>query len=367
MLGIQGATATTHTSSSSSLMKHRDITKKLWRFPVCWLVLVCVIPSVRSCLQCDLVIRNMHEDFMASKHEITVQEQMDLTKIIDHAYVTYQDTSIQFSGLIDLTTLYRAQTEYESEFRRHWQESSTGSIQWDMLKIVEKGKGILKKHLEAFFAEGLCPNKCGLLFQSVMNCSSCQYGLHICQSDTPPKDCGEHKLLAREGEQTVLDCFLPWHSLVVGHAKYQYSWKRGATNFSAEDEFEILVVTKDSKIVLNQLSVSEQGVYRCILLDQQGTTLSHTHFILTVIPIPTSPPKQIPTLPSIPDVDTRHAPFLEDILIIALVSLTVLSLFSTLAIIMYLWMALRRQRKAEAAQEERTHDGGEETNEEDST
>ncbi|XP_017322730.1 izumo sperm-egg fusion protein 1 isoform X2 [Ictalurus punctatus] len=349
---IQGARAMTHTSSSSSLMKRCDIKKRLQtgpgRFSVCWLVLVCVIPSVRLCLQCDLAVRHMHEDFMASKHEVTVQEQMDLTKIIDHAYITYQDTSTQLSGVIDLTTLYRAQTEYESEFRRHWQELSTGSIQWDMIRILEKGKSILKKHLEVFVAEGLCPNKCGLLFQSVMNCSSCQYGLHICQSDTPPKDCGEHKLVAHEGEQTVLDCFLPWHSLVVGHAKYQYSWKRGATNFSAKDEFEVLVVTKDSKIVLNQLSVSEQGVYRCILLDQHGTTLSHTHFILTVIPMPTSPPKQIPTLPSVPDVDVRHVQPPKDILIIAVAFLTVLSLFGSLAVVMHLGMALRRQRKAEA-------------------
>lgn len=94
----------THTSSSSSLMKRCDITKKLQtglgRFSVCWLVLVCVIPSVRLCLQCDLAVRHMHEDFMASKHEVTVQEQMDLTKIIDHAYITYQDTSTQLSGVI---------------------------------------------------------------------------------------------------------------------------------------------------------------------------------------------------------------------------------------------------------------------------
>ncbi|XP_053091809.1 izumo sperm-egg fusion protein 1 isoform X2 [Pangasianodon hypophthalmus] len=235
----------------------------------------------------------------------------------------------------DLTTLYRAQTEYQSEFRRHWQEASTGSIQWDMIKILEKGKMILKKHLEVFVAEGLCPNKCGLLFQSVMNCSSCQYGLHKCQSETPPKDCGEHQVLANVGEQAVLDCFLPWHSLVVGHAEYHYSWKQGATNFSAEDRFEVLVVTKDSKIVLNQLSVSEQGVYRCFLLDQHGTTLSHTLFILTVIPMPTSPPRQIPTLPSLPRVDVRHVQLHTDTLIIALALLVVLSISGSLTIILH--------------------------------
>ncbi|KAK3540390.1 hypothetical protein QTP70_030417 [Hemibagrus guttatus] len=318
-------------------------------FSVCsWFVLVCVIPGIKSCLQCDLAIRHMHDDFMATKQKLTVQEQIDLKKILTHAYVTYQDTSTQLSGVIDLTTLYRAQTEYQSEFRRHWQELSTGSIQWDMIKILEKGKRILKKHLEVFVAEGL-------LFQSVMNCSSCQYGLHICQSDTPPKDCGAHHLLAKEGEQVVLDCFLPWHTLVVGHAEYYYSWKRGATKFSAEDEFEILVVTKDSKIVLNQLSVSEQGVYRCFLLDQHGTTLSHTHFMLIVTPMPTSPPRQIPTLPSLPHVDVKHVQVHKDTLIIALALLAVLSISGSLAIILHIVLMVRQQKKDEE------EDGGENT------
>ncbi|XP_027007676.1 izumo sperm-egg fusion protein 1 isoform X3 [Tachysurus fulvidraco] len=327
-----GATAMTHTSSTSSLL-------------LCfWLILVCVIPGMKSCLQCDLDIRRMHDDFLATKEKITVQEQLDLMKILNHAYVTYQDTSMQLSGVIDLTTLYRAQTEYQSEFRRHWQEPSTGSIQWDMIKILEKGKRILRKHLEVFVAEGL-------LFQSVMNCSSCQYGLHMCQSVIPTKDCGEHHLIAKEGEQVVLDCFLPWHTLVAGHAEYHYSWKQSATKFSPEDEFEVLVVTEDSKIVLNQLSVSKQGVYRCFLLDQHGTTLSHTHFILTVTPTPTSPPRQIPTLPSLPHEDVRHVQLHTDTLIITLALLTVLTLSGSLAIILCTVTTMRRQKKAEAVED----------------
>ncbi|KAM9475761.1 izumo sperm-egg fusion protein 1 isoform 2-T2 [Clarias gariepinus] len=293
-------------------------------FFVFWLILVCVILGVRSCLQCDLAIRNMHEDFMASKDKMTVQEQMDLRKIISHAYVTYQDISTQLSGVI-------------------------GNVQWDLIKIVEKSKRILKKHLEVFVAEGLCPNKCGLLLQSVMNCTSCQYGLRICQSDTPPKDCGEHHLTANEGEQVVLDCFLPWHSLVVGHAEYHYSWNQGAPNFSAEDNFKVLVVTKESKIVLNQLHVTEQGVYRCFLLDQHGTTLSHTRFILTVIPMPTPPPRPIPTLISPPRVDTRHVELPEDTLIITLAFLTGLSISGSLVIIWYFGrMTVRWKKNAKA-------------------
>ncbi|KAL7884100.1 hypothetical protein AOLI_G00068700 [Acnodon oligacanthus] len=301
--------------------------------PLFPLLLACLGTSVMSCLQCDRTIRYMHEDFLGRVKGITVQDQMDLKGIIEHAYATYQDTSRQLRGVIDPTTLYQARTEYQSEFRRHWQEHRTDRIQWDMIKIVEKGRRILRKHLERFVAEGLCPNKCGLLFQSVMNCSTCQYLLFTCLSATPTRHCGVYQLQGEEGGQVVLDCFLSWHSLTVGQADYHYFWKPEARNFSAEDGFEAVVVTEDSKIVLNQLSVGEQGVYRCLLLDKHGTELSRMHFILTVTPLPTSTTWPVPALPPLPTLDFRPTRLHRDTLIIILALLTVLSISASLAII----------------------------------
>ncbi|XP_073765135.1 izumo sperm-egg fusion protein 1 isoform X4 [Danio rerio] len=273
-----------------------------------WFLTLCSSHIVRSCLQCDQVIRYVHEDFLSTVKGIRVRDQIELKKIIDHAYTNYRETSKLLSGVIDPTTLYRARTEYQSEFKRHWKEDRTNSLQWDLITIVEKGKRILQKHLEIFIAEGLCPNKCvpllirsrhrgmnrqlihhmnyaadafpGLLYQRVMNCTSCQYGLFTCLSAKPPLDCGEHHLEADEGEEVVLDCFLSWHTLVVGQTEYHYSWHPGETNVLFDGEYEELVVTKESKIVLNQLSVSEEGSYRCLLKDQKGTALSRTFFQL---------------------------------------------------------------------------------------
>lgn len=50
---------------------------------------------------------------------------------------------------------------------------------------------------------------------------------------------------------------------------------------TSEDEFQVLVVTSDSNIFLNQLVVAENGVYRCLLQDGNGTVYSSTHFTLT--------------------------------------------------------------------------------------
>ncbi|XP_073675896.1 izumo sperm-egg fusion protein 1 [Garra rufa] len=302
-----------------------------------WLLILGSCPSVSCCLQCDQVVRYVHEDFLSSVKGITVRDQIELKQIIEQAYVNYRDTSRLFRGVIDPTTLYRARTEYQSEFKRHWKEDRTESIQWDMIIIVEKGKRILQKHLEIFVAQGLCPNKCGLLYQRVMNCTSCQYGLFTCLPATPPLDCGEHHVEADEGEEVVLDCFLPWHALVVGQTEYHYSWHPGEKNLPHEGEYEALVVTEESKIVLNQLKVNEEGTYRCLLQDQRGTALSRMYFKLKVKPLPSTTPRLIVTLPSLPSgYDSTPHSLQRSSFIIILVLLTVVSITGSFVIIVNL-------------------------------
>ncbi|XP_068078946.1 izumo sperm-egg fusion protein 1 isoform X2 [Danio rerio] len=305
-----------------------------------WFLTLCSSHIVRSCLQCDQVIRYVHEDFLSTVKGIRVRDQIELKKIIDHAYTNYRETSKLLSGVIDPTTLYRARTEYQSEFKRHWKEDRTNSLQWDLITIVEKGKRILQKHLEIFIAEGL-------LYQRVMNCTSCQYGLFTCLSAKPPLDCGEHHLEADEGEEVVLDCFLSWHTLVVGQTEYHYSWHPGETNVLFDGEYEELVVTKESKIVLNQLSVSEEGSYRCLLKDQKGTALSRTFFQLEVKPFPSTSPRQVVTLPSLP-LGYENTPYSlqKSSFLTVLILLTVLSITGSLIIIEYLRKSLKRQEEA---------------------
>ncbi|XP_073723772.1 izumo sperm-egg fusion protein 1 [Misgurnus anguillicaudatus] len=318
-------------------------------FLLCWLLILSSCCSVKSCLQCDQVVRYVHEDFLSSVKGITVRDQIELQEIIQHAYNNYRETSRWFRGVIDPTTLYRARTEYQSEFKRHWKEQRTGSLQWDMINIVEKGRRILQKHLELFVAQGLCPNKCGLFYQKVMNCSSCQYGLYTCLSATPPLDCGEHHLVAEEGDGVVLDCFLSWHTLVVGQMEYHYSWLP-ANNLSHDGEYEELVVTEDSKIVLNQLRVNEQGLYRCLLQDQKGTTLSRIYFNLTVDPLPTTAPRLIVTLPPLPMGYESTPPTLNrNAVLIMVILLTVLSITGSLVIIIYLGVTMKRQKERDSS------------------
>ncbi len=65
-----------------------------------WLLILGSCPSVRSCLQCDLVVRYVHEDFLSTVEGITVRDQIELKQIIEHAYVSFWETSRRFHGVI---------------------------------------------------------------------------------------------------------------------------------------------------------------------------------------------------------------------------------------------------------------------------
>ncbi|XP_030592845.1 izumo sperm-egg fusion protein 1 isoform X1 [Archocentrus centrarchus] len=309
--------------------------------------LLCCVTAAKACLQCDRSIRMMHEDFILSAS--TVQDQIDLKKICDQAYVTYIETSQERKGVIDPTTLYRAKTEYQSEFDRFLKAKHTGSITFEAIQIMEKGRKILAKHLDAFIPNELCPNICGLLQRRVMDCLSCRYKVYVCPSPTDQQDCGEYPVLAEEGGQAVLNCFLPWHTLLLGTPEYHYSWVPGPSGTEKMDEsdFKVLVVTDDSHVVLNQLRLDEEGTYRCSLQDQIGTIFYQAIFPLTVIPLPRQTPRPLVSLPSLSHGDS-YSLFqpTEDLLVPLIAVVTALSLTASVGLTVVLRMMMTRQRAA---------------------
>ncbi|XP_032372744.1 izumo sperm-egg fusion protein 1 isoform X1 [Etheostoma spectabile] len=310
--------------------------------------LLCCVPAAEACLQCDHRIRLLLEDFVLSAP--TVDNQIEMKKICDHAYMTYKETSQERKGVIDPTTLYRARTEYQSEFDRFLKTKQTGSVTFEAIQILEKGRKILEKHLDTFIRDGLCPNKCGLLKQRVIDCFSCRYKIYICPSPSGQLDCGEYPVLAEEGGQAVLKCFLPWHRLLLEKPEYHYSWAPGVpgTVKLIESNFKALVVTDDSSVVLNQLHMDEQGTYRCSLQDQRGTVFYQVTFLLTVSHLPDQTHRPMITLPSLPHRD-NYSPFqpAAGLLVPVIAMVTVLSLAASVGLLVVLGVMMSQKRAAE--------------------
>ncbi|CAL8249195.1 unnamed protein product [Merluccius merluccius] len=295
---------------------------------------VCPGPAVRACLQCDRRTRLLHEDLLLSA--ASVEDQIEFTLIRDHAYVTYRETSQARRGVIDPTTLYRASTQYHNEFDRFKKIQQTELGTFEAIQIMEKGRKILEEHLDMFIRQGLCPNKCGQLYQRVIDCSSCKYRFYNCSSPTHQLDCGEHHVEAEAGGHAVLNCFLPWHSLVQGRPEYHFTWAPGppGTKQLKESDFQTLVVTEEPSVVLNQLHVEEQGTYRCSLQDRNPTVFSTLTFLLSVTVVPTQTPAQPiawPTLPA-PRYTFQMSPPTRHLLLIIIATVTAFSLVASIGL-----------------------------------
>ncbi|XP_032435104.1 izumo sperm-egg fusion protein 1 [Xiphophorus hellerii] len=300
------------------------------------------IVTAGACLQCDRSISTMHEDFILSAP--SVEDQIIFQMISDQAYVTYRETSQSRKGVIDPTTLYRAKTEYQSEFHRFLNAPHIEPLKYEAIQIMEKGRKILEKHLEAFIPKELCPNKCGLLNRRVMDCISCKYKTYICPALSDQLDCDVHPVQAEEEGQAVLNCFLPWHRFLLGKPEYHYSRAIGETDAKklTEKDFQPLVVTQDASIVLNQLHLDEQGTYRCSLQDENGAVYYRASFLLTVEPLPLQTLQPFVTLP--PLAHGVYSPT-ENRLVPLIVVVTTLSLAASVGLIVLLRMMMNRQKE----------------------
>ncbi|XP_061754554.1 izumo sperm-egg fusion protein 1 [Nerophis ophidion] len=259
-------------------------------------LMLCCAAVSQACLQCDRSIRSMHEEFTLTGPTPAVQ--IDLQKITNQAYANYKSTSLSLKGVIDPTTLYRVKTEYQSEFNSFLKTARTGSIAMATITIMDKGRQILQKHLEVFIRDGLCPNKCGLLQRRVLDCTTCNYKMHICPSPSGREDCGEYPVVAKEEGQAVLDCYQPWHSLLLGSREYHYSRAPAVPrNKLSGTNFKNLVVMDDAFMVLNQLRLDEQGRYQCSLRAKDGTLFYQVTYLLKVTPKLTQRSRPIMTLP----------------------------------------------------------------------
>ncbi|XP_020561433.1 izumo sperm-egg fusion protein 1 isoform X2 [Oryzias latipes] len=307
--------------------------------------LLCFIPAAETCLQCERIIRFLHEDFILST---AIKYQIELNMICDHAYQNYKQTSRQRKGVIDPTTLYRARTEYQSEFNRFWNINKSGLITSKTIQILEKGNRILEKHLDTFIRDGLCPNKCGFLNRRVIDCLTCKFKMYICPSPSGQHNCGENPVRAEEGGQVVLNCYQPWHLLISGKPEYYYSWAPGVprTKKLNESDFVPLVVTHESSVVLNQLHLDEEGTYRCSLQEENKTIFYQVTFLLTVAPLPCQTLRSFVTLPSLPygDSDSPFRPTEARLLpVIAMVA--ALSLIVSVGLIVVLGLMITQKRE----------------------
>ncbi|XP_072563414.1 izumo sperm-egg fusion protein 1-like [Paramormyrops kingsleyae] len=307
-----------------------------------WLCLFqCLLPIAHTCLQCDPLVQLMHNNFLKAFSNASVDDD----EIMRYLNYSFAKSSRYSYGVIDATTLSRASKEYRTEIDvlLHDVSLHTEQDRENVTKdMMDKGRRILQENLETFVHTGLCPNKCGLLYQRVINCYTCASEIRTCPSPPDRSTCGERHLEAEEGSSAVLDCSFPWHNLVEGDKVYQFSRYSNPAG-----KFMVFSATSSSSVVLNNINLDEQGVYQCRLLDSKNKVLTSLKYRLTVKPsAPTTP---VPTPPTLPPDDSGSLPpeLPKDLLAAFVAAVIVLGLAGCCGLAVAFGLALRRERREE--------------------
>ncbi|XP_077377739.1 izumo sperm-egg fusion protein 1 [Festucalex cinctus] len=247
-------------------------------------LMLCCNTVTEACLLCDKEVTDMLNKV---NPKISAKDRNDAIKDGDKRY----KTAIQkLNGIMDPTTMYRAKTAYKNVF------DSNSLLRTDSTVInefLEKRTELSEKYLKKFMADELCHNKCGFFQRRVMDCVTCKYKIYSCPSPSGIVDCGVNQVKADEGTQTLLNCFQPWHALMYMRREYRYTW-----TMDVEGDRKWNYTMEDSEIVLNQLSLSDQGMYQCSLVRQNGTVDYRVQWNVTVTPVPTTTHPPIVTLPA---------------------------------------------------------------------
>ncbi|XP_074495434.1 izumo sperm-egg fusion protein 1-like isoform X4 [Sebastes fasciatus] len=268
--------------------------------------LLCCVPAAKACLQCDRSIRLRDDVYILQASTIVIQ--MQLENIRRHAYNTFRETSRERMGIIDATTFYRVKTEYQSEFDRFLSQPLVGSVPTETIQIMTLGRQILTKHLDRFITSSM---------------------------------------LAFEGDQVVLNCFQPWHRLLLEKTEYHYSWSPYLPGYLNENDFTVLVVTDDSSVILNQVQARDTGTYYCSLQSRSGTVFYRANYQLAVVPKPNTTHQPAITLPSLPLVESQSFQPVKDLLVPVIVMVTALSLAACVGLAVVLRMMMSQRRAAE--------------------
>ncbi|XP_037634715.1 izumo sperm-egg fusion protein 1 isoform X5 [Sebastes umbrosus] len=277
--------------------------------------LVCCVLAAKACLQCDRRIRLRDDSYFLKASAIV--SQIEMKRIRTHAYRTYRVTSRERMGIIDATTFYRVRKEYQSEFDHFLSQPLVGTLQMETIQIMEIGRQILEKHLDRFISQA-------------------------------------SSMLAFEGDQVVLNCFQPWHRLLLEKTEYHYSWSPYLPGYLNESDFTVLVVTDVSSVILNQLQAKDMGTYRCSLQGRSGIVFYRVSYRLTVVPKPdTTHQPALPTLPSLPLVESQSFQPVKDLLVPVIVMVTALSLAACVGLAVVLRMMMSQRRAAEEKRRKR--------------
>ncbi|CAK6437299.1 unnamed protein product [Pipistrellus nathusii] len=240
----------------------------------------CLLPAL-GCLICDKrvvdALKKMETDYLPD--HLDAQYHKDLIEKLSNGMREFENLQLEdesFLGVIDDPTLEKGTMSFLKQLKRITDSDVKGELfVKELFWMLKNEKEILSRHVSVFQQDVLCPNKCGMMLQSMIWCSTCEKKLHACRKKA---DCGERKVKVHETEDMILDCELNWHHISEGLTDYSFFrvWKNKTES----------LVYKGTAPTLTKPNVkaSDAGAYRCQLNTVNDLPATIIHYQVRVLP-----------------------------------------------------------------------------------
>ncbi|XP_006905189.1 izumo sperm-egg fusion protein 1 [Pteropus alecto] len=240
----------------------------------------CLLPA-RGCVLCDVkvveALDSLEKDYLpghleAGHHENVMQRVKQAVQ--DFKELPFDEDA--YLGVVDESTLEKASWSLLKDLKRITDSDVKGELLVkELFWMLSLQKDIFVKYVAEFQKEAFCPNKCGMMLQSLIWCSNCKKQVHACRKS---RDCGEREVTVHAMEDMILDCELNWHHASEGLT--DYSFFRVWTNKS-----ETLVSKgKEPTLTKTMVDSKDAGTYRCQLDTVQSSPATIIYFNVSVLP-----------------------------------------------------------------------------------
>ncbi|XP_057349215.1 izumo sperm-egg fusion protein 1 isoform X5 [Manis pentadactyla] len=237
----------------------------------------CLLPA-QGCIMCDpkalKALKSLENDYLPGHLE--AKHHQNVMKRVQEALQNFEELPIDensYVGVIDEPTLEKVSWSFLKDLKRITDSDVKGELfVKELFWMLHQEKDTFARHVAQFQREAFCPNKCGMMLQSLIWCSNCEKQVHACQKS---KDCGERRVEVRAMEDLILDCELNWHKASEGLTDYSFYrvWSNNSETLMSKG--------KEPTLTKPLVGQEDEGTYRCELGSVKGGLATVIHFHVT--------------------------------------------------------------------------------------
>ncbi|KAG3256447.1 izumo sperm-egg fusion protein 1-like [Ictidomys tridecemlineatus] len=240
----------------------------------------CLLPA-DCCITCDptviAAVKSLETDYLPG--HLDDKGHKKVMDIVHKTLNEFKELPIKegsYMGAVDEKTIKQAASNFLRELKVITDSEVEGEefvrqLYW----MLDKEKGDFMHESAQFLKDAFCPNKCGVMLQTLIWCRNCEKEVHTCLKS---KTCGDRHVEVHELEDLILDCLLTWHHISEGLTDYKFYrvWENNSET--------LLYKGKESTLKKPSVTEADEGKYRCELDTVMSGPSTIISYHVTVLP-----------------------------------------------------------------------------------